>query len=158
MGDEMVDQGSPPAQTPDGQNHSTFAALKSRVDNVLWVIATAGTIAGFVNSAGGVVGFLMQVAGFTCACLLGLIPAILILGGIVWIFDSGFNRDISDRALCVLLCGLIVLAGWLIYRQGSTNYEDLNTAGKVFMSAIGLGTLVAPPLMLIYYKHSTPMS
>lgn len=152
----MVDRTGSHAPAPS--DSGTLESVKKTVDNVLWVIATGSTVAGFVISAGGPAGFLTKVGLFGAACYVGVWPAVPLVLGVVWLFDHYFRRDITDDALAILLCGLVLIAGWLIYRAVFAGVDDLDTFARVFFAVVGVAVLAAPVGLLIYRKGSTPKS
>ncbi|WP_454698279.1 hypothetical protein [Arthrobacter humicola] len=123
-----------------------------------WAISAIGTISGIIQSAGGIVGFLSQVALFGFACYIAAIPVSIIAGLIFSALDSGTGRQTHDNVIVGVLVAGILGGGFLVrsmlFYDGIGRPGDLDAIGTVFLTLMGVAFLLAP-LYFLWHRYGS---
>lgn len=122
-----------------------------------WAITAVGTIAAVIQGAGGIFGFLTQVALFGFSCYIAAIPvsglAVLLFSSL----DKTTGRETNDSVLLWVLIAGTLGGGFFVrslFYDGIGRPGDMDVIGTVSMSLFGLAFLLAP-LYFVWRRYGS---
>jgi hypothetical protein len=123
-------------------------------------IAAISAINAFVSDLGGPVAFLVQVGVMGFALYLSLFVALPVALGVNHLLERGSGRESTDKALLVMVVGLLILIAiairlWVFY-DGIGAPGDFDAIGTSFAAIVGVLILCAPLVALWWRKGSVP--
>jgi hypothetical protein len=136
----------------------TLSRAKRMWEILLWLIEVGIAVVGFVNSVGGPIQFLIEVAFFGFACYASLfVVAPAAAFAFQWL-EGAFHRQTTDPAMALTIAAGVLGVGALIrfglFAPGVT--RDLDVIGSVFAATVGVAIMSIPLIALWYFRGSRP--
>ncbi|MDQ0822519.1 hypothetical protein QFZ79_000257 [Arthrobacter sp. V4I6] len=122
-----------------------------------WAISAFGAIVALIQSAGGVVGFLTQVALFGFSCYIAAIPVGFVAVAVFSSLDKAAGRQTHDKVVIGFLVLAIIGGGFLVrsmFYDGIGRPGDLDTIGTVFSALVGTVILLTP-LYFAWHRYGS---